>query len=151
MMKRERLTTVDDARQILKSGQYGVMSALLPDGAPYGVPLNYYYDEAENAIFFHCATEGQKLDAIAAHGRVCFTVVTCAAIDGPRLTTRYESAIATGVASVVTEDAEKKQRLDGLCRALTPSVSADACKSFHRTAIVRISIESLSGKRSAPL
>ena len=147
-MRRERLLPESEARRILKSGQYGVMSAISPDGTPYGVPLNYYYDEDENALFFHCATRGLKLDSIAHHSRVSFTVVTRAEIDAPRLTTLYESAIATGVVSFVNTDEEKKLRLEGLCLALTPSVSADACGSLPHTAVVRISIETVTGKRN---
>jgi nitroimidazol reductase NimA-like FMN-containing flavoprotein (pyridoxamine 5'-phosphate oxidase superfamily) len=149
-MRRERLLSENDARQILKIGQHGVLSAITQDGIPYGIPLNYYYDDEQNAVFFHCALEGKKLDCIAAHSRVAFTVVTHAEIDAPRLTTLYESAIVTGVASLVTDFDEKKRALVGLCRVLTPSVSADSCKSVSRTAIVRISIETVTGKRNAP-
>jgi nitroimidazol reductase NimA-like FMN-containing flavoprotein (pyridoxamine 5'-phosphate oxidase superfamily) len=149
-MRRERLMPENEARQILVSGQFGIMSTLSPEGVPYGVPLNYYYDEDENAIFFHCALEGQKLNCIAANSRVSFTVVTKAEIDAPRLTTYYESAIATGIASMITGDDEKMKRLEGLCRALTPSFGANLCKSLSRTAVVRISIETLTGKRNAP-
>ncbi|MEL7604048.1 MAG: pyridoxamine 5'-phosphate oxidase family protein [Bacillota bacterium] len=149
-MKRERLLGEDEARRILKAGQYGVLSAICQDGTPYGIPLNYHYDDVQNAVFFHCALQGKKLDCIAAHSRVAFTVVTHAEIDAPRLTTLYESAIVTGTASLVTDFDEKKECLAGLCRALTPSVSADICKSVSRTAIVRISIETVTGKRNAP-
>lgn len=147
-MRHERLIPEADARAILNKGQYGVMSVISPDGVPYGVPLNYYYDEVENAIFFHCATRGRKLDCICYHSRVSFTVVTRADIDAPNLTTLYESAIATGIASIVSSDEEKKLRLEGLCRALTPAVSADTCGSLPHTAVVRISIESVTGKRN---
>ena len=149
-MRRDRLSSEKDARQILKTGQYGVLSTVSFDGTPYGVPLNYYYDEEENAVFFHCATRGQKLDNIAENSRVCFTVVTRADIDAPQLTTYDESAAVFGIASLVSSDSEKRDRLRALCRALTPSVSADSCSSLPHTSIVRISIESLSGKRNAP-
>jgi nitroimidazol reductase NimA-like FMN-containing flavoprotein (pyridoxamine 5'-phosphate oxidase superfamily) len=147
-MRRERLLPESEARQILKKGQYGVMSAVSPDGTPYGVPLNYYYDENENALFFHCATRGHKLDSISHHSCVSFTVVTRSEIDAPNLTTLYESAIVTGHASFVRSDEEKMQRLEGLCRTLTPSVSADTCSSLPHTAVVRISIETITGKRN---
>jgi hypothetical protein len=149
-MRRDRLLSDADARQILKAGQYGVLSTVSPDGTPYGVPLNYYYDEEENAVFFHCATQGQKLDNIAKSSRVCFTVVTRADIDAPHLTTYYESAAVFGTASLVGGDSEKRERLRALCRALTPSVSADTCKSFSHTSIVGISIETVTGKRNDP-
>lgn len=147
-MRRERLLPDNEAREILKKGQYGVMSTIAPDGTPYGVPLNYYYDEEEDAIFFHCATRGLKLDSISFHSCVSFTVVTRSEIDAPNLTTLYESAIATGLVSFVSTDEEKMLRLEGLCRALTPSVSADTCGSLPHTAVVRISIETVTGKRN---
>jgi len=146
----KRLVSEDEARRILKAGRYGVLSMLSPENTPYGVPLNYYYDDGENALFFHCALTGRKLNCIAAHKPVCFTVVTHAEIDAPRLTTYYESVIVTGTAELVTDIEEKKARLAGLCRALTPSVSAEACKSLPRTAVVRVSIQSVTGKRSTP-
>ena len=147
-MRRDRLLPEPEAREILKKGQYGVMNVIAPDGVPYGVPLNYYYDEDEDAIFFHCALRGHKLDCLSYNSRVSFTVVTLSDIDAPNLTTLYESAIVTGLASFVSTDEEKKLRLEGLCRALTPAVSADACSSFGRTAMVRISIETITGKRN---
>ena len=147
-MRIERLLPDSEAREILKKAEYGIMSVITPDGTPYGVPLNYYYDEDEDAIFFHCATRGHKLDSLCHHSRVSFTVITRSEIDAPNLTTLYESAIATGLASFVSTDEEKKRRLEGLCRALTPSVSADTCSSLPHTAVVRISIESVTGKRN---
>ena len=146
----KRLLNDEEARRILGSGQYGVLSMLSPENIPYGVPLNYYYDEGENALFFHCALTGRKLNCIAAHKPVCFTVVTHAEIDAPRLTTYYESVIVTGTAELVTDIEEKKTRLAGLCRALTPSVSAETCKSLSCTAVVGVNIESVTGKRSTP-
>ena len=149
-MRQERLLPESEARQILKAGKCGVMSMISPEGMPYGVPLNYYYDDDENAIFFHCALEGRKLNSISVNNRVCFTVITHAEIDAPRLTTYYESAIATGFAELVADIDEKKQRLSGLCHALTPSFSADICKSTDRATIVRINIENVTGKRNMP-
>ena len=149
-MRRERLLPEDEARKIIKAGQYGVMSVISPDGAPYGVPLNYYYDEEKNALFFHCATEGRKLECISANSQVSFTVVTKAEINEPRLTTYYESAMAVGIATLVTDDEAKLKYLRGLCHVLTPSASADSCKSLSHVAVVRISIESVSGKRNVP-
>ncbi|NLT96572.1 MAG: pyridoxamine 5'-phosphate oxidase family protein [Christensenellaceae bacterium] len=147
----KKLLNDEEARRILRSGQYGVLSMLSPENIPYGVPLNYYYDDQENALFFHCALTGKKRDCIAAHNEVCFTVGTHAEIDAQRLTTYYESVIVTGTAELVTDEEEKKMRLAGLCRALTPSVSAEACKSLPRTAVARVNIESVTGKRSMPL
>lgn len=50
--------------KILKNEVRGVLSVIGDDGYPYGLPIDYWYDEIENRIYFHGAKEGHKLDAI---------------------------------------------------------------------------------------
>ena len=64
----------EHCREILKAAKRGVLSVVGDEGVPYGVPLNFLYDEEANTIWFHCARPGEKLDAIRRDGRVCFTV-----------------------------------------------------------------------------
>ena len=59
-----------NTKQILKITKRGVLSVLGDDGYPYGIPINYYYDENDNAIYFHSAKEGHKLDAIKQNNKV---------------------------------------------------------------------------------
>ena len=44
-------------REILKDGSIGVLSVAGDDGYPYGVPLNYVYDEQAGKIYFHSARD----------------------------------------------------------------------------------------------
>ena len=50
--------------EVLKSQPRGVLSILGEDGYPYGIPIDYWYCEEENRIYFHGAKEGHKIDAI---------------------------------------------------------------------------------------
>lgn len=43
--------------------------AMSLDGEPYVVPLSFGYDGA--SLYFHCATEGLKLDILRRNPRVC--------------------------------------------------------------------------------
>lgn len=149
MNRPERRISDEDARALLKKQTYGVLSMAGEDGAPYGVPLNYFYAEAENALYFHCAKSGRKIDAISRESRVSFTVVGRAAIDIPQYTTLYESVIAEGRASIVQGDDEKRLRLGQLCEALTPAAPRrDAVIEQYLAAvtIVRVDIARISGK-----
>lgn len=38
------------------------------------MPVNYYYSEEDNKIYFHGAREGHKVDALKRDDKVCFTV-----------------------------------------------------------------------------
>ena len=44
--------------------------ALARGDEPYLVTLNYGYDPGERCFYFHCATEGKKLDVLAENPRV---------------------------------------------------------------------------------
>ncbi len=125
--------------------------AVTTDDGPYLVAVNYlFYD---GSIYFHSAKEGRKLDALRADPRVCFLVDDA----GPRviyekgcgITQIYESVICFGKAEVVEGGSEKKQILENLMRKFAPSdyphspvTDGDA----DRTVVVKITIESMSGK-----
>lgn len=58
MRRKEREIENIEAEEILKNGEYGVLSTVGENGYSYGVPLSYVY--LNNSINFHCALEGQK-------------------------------------------------------------------------------------------
>ena len=63
-----------EAKAILTNAKRGALSVMGDNDYPYGIPLNFYYNEDDNAIYFHSARSGHKLDAIDKHDKVCFTV-----------------------------------------------------------------------------
>ena len=60
--------------EILKSEKRGVLSVMGDGGYPYGVPINYWYDEKNGKIYFHSGKTGHKVDAIKSHNKVSFCV-----------------------------------------------------------------------------
>ena len=48
--------------------------AMIADGAPYVVPLNFGYtwDDDGLTLYFHSGLKGKKIDALRADPRVCF-------------------------------------------------------------------------------
>ncbi|NLB53024.1 MAG: hypothetical protein GX808_08820 [Syntrophomonadaceae bacterium] len=67
MLVQSELTNTE-AIELLKAGEYGVLSSVSENGYAYGVPLNYVY--FDNSIYFHCAAEGRKLDDIKKNDKV---------------------------------------------------------------------------------
>ena len=67
---------ISDAQclEILKKEKRGVLSLLGDDGYPYGIPLNHFFSEEDNKIYFHCAKEGHKIDAIKNYEKASFCV-----------------------------------------------------------------------------
>ena len=108
--RKDRAVDENAALEILKSGSFGVLSTIGADGYPYGVPVNYAYDDGK--IYFHCAKNvGHKQDNLRFSGKVSFTVVTKSDVISEKFTTGYESAIAFGYASKTVTEKEKALRI----------------------------------------
>ncbi|MBR6702080.1 MAG: pyridoxamine 5'-phosphate oxidase family protein, partial [Clostridia bacterium] len=74
-MRRNKQQVSDEiCRKILREEWRGVLAVHGEDGYPYALPIDFYYDEEKNKIYFHCAKEGHKLDALRADSRVSFCV-----------------------------------------------------------------------------
>jgi nitroimidazol reductase NimA-like FMN-containing flavoprotein (pyridoxamine 5'-phosphate oxidase superfamily) len=141
----------EDTLKLLEHETLGVLSTASKEGIPYGVPLNYCFVREDNAIFFHCALEGRKIDDMRANPKVSFTVVGKHRIIAEKLTTYYESVIVSGHVSFVDDDDEKALRFDQLCSHLTPGTEwrrDGGCRFLKAVAIVRIDIENITGKKN---
>ncbi|MFZ5587825.1 MAG: pyridoxamine 5'-phosphate oxidase family protein [Thermodesulfobacteriota bacterium] len=147
MRRKDRAVSLEDAWRVLEAGEYGILSTVSHDGQPYGVPLSYCL--MDGAIYFHCATEGHKLDNIAANDRVSFCVVGATQVLPDKFSTAYESAVVCGRAGEVF-GAEKQAALEALAAKYSPGLRAEALdyieKFLSRTKVCKIAIEAVSGK-----
>lgn len=64
--------TEEECETILREEPRGVLSMYGEDGYPYAIPINFIYDGRK--IYFHCAKEGHKIDALKKDNRVSFCV-----------------------------------------------------------------------------
>ena len=64
----------EECRELLKTQVRGVLSLLGDDGYPYGLPIDYWYNEADGKLYFHGAKEGHKIDAIRACDKASFCI-----------------------------------------------------------------------------
>ena len=116
---------------------------------PDVLPLNFA--RLGQVLYIHCALEGHKLDCIRQNPRVAFTIIADVSIHREKSTTYFKSLCGKGLASIVEDEAEKGRALDAIAAryaALCPQPTPSA--SIRRTAIVRIDIEELVGKRRQP-
>lgn len=60
--------------EILKNEKRGVLSVNGENGYPYGLPINYWYNENNGYIYFHSGKKGHKTDAILSDNKVSFCV-----------------------------------------------------------------------------
>ena len=137
--------------------------ALISDGKPYSVPVNFGYIVTEEngnrklSVYFHGAGEGKKLDAIKQNPAVSFCAETGMEISGKDdacdWTCYYESVIGFGTASILEDKAERTQGLDALMLhngyKLPAGVKVIAynAMSLAKAAVVKIEVSEITGKR----
>ncbi|MCI7286524.1 pyridoxamine 5'-phosphate oxidase family protein [Parabacteroides sp. AGMB00274] len=155
MRKESREMDSKWALEIMRKAPYITVSFTRADGTAYGVPLSLAC-MSDDLWYFHCAPEGDKLEAIAVHPEVCLSAVTkCQPTVGPKdgsFTLQYRSAIAFGKAEIVTDTEEKIQALRAISQRFLPqhmdAFEEAVRRSLHRTAVVRITLSAPpTGKR----
>ena len=147
MRRDDRAIRLDEAKSLLESAEYGVLSMASTNGMPHGIPLNFAF--SGNSIYFHCAPEGRKIDVLSRNRKVSFCVVGATEILPEQFGTRYESVIAAGtVEELFAED--KREGLVLLVRKYSPGYLQEGIEYIDRlidkTRVFRIGLESITGK-----
>jgi len=147
LRRKDRAISVEEAVEVLKKAEYGVLSTISPDGSPYGVPLNFCV--IDKAIYFHSAVEGRKIDNIRTAASVSFCAVGATEVMPEKFGTKYESVIVSGTISEVFEQ-EKQAALEGLVQKYSGSYFDSGLayieKLREKTRVFKISVVQLSGK-----
>lgn len=150
MRRKNQSLNEDDCVRILENTSSGVLAVLGDKNYPYTVPLNFAYKD--NKIYFHCATNGHKLDSIRKNNKVSFCVVDKEEVIPDKFTTDYKSVIIFGKARIIEDNGEKAKTILYLCEKYSPdqkdSWQKTITNSINRFSIVEIDIEHISGKQS---
>ena len=157
MRKASRQKSAEWAFEVFDKAPYVTVSMVRPDGTPYGLPLSLARKD-EKTFYFHCAFEGEKLDCLKENPVVSLSAVSrCTPKfeeEKQNFTEYYNSAIAVGIAEMVSDDAEKIEALRLICERFLPKYMShfdDAIRrSLSRTAIVRITLTELPVGKSKP-
>lgn len=148
--RQDRLLEAKEAEVLLKDGEYAVLSMKAENGVgAYAVPISFVWDGA-NSIYFHCAKEGQKLRCLDLCNSVSVCIVGKTKVHSEKFTTAYESIMLTCKAYRGLAEDKRMQALELLLLKYSPldkEVGMEYAKAaFERTEIVRLDIETWSGK-----
>jgi nitroimidazol reductase NimA-like FMN-containing flavoprotein (pyridoxamine 5'-phosphate oxidase superfamily) len=126
---------------------------LSDNGQPYVVPLCFGYDG--KALYFHCAKEGRKLDILRRNNKACFEFDVVAGLveanQGCDWGIGYQSVIGFGTAQVIEDIAQKETALTCLMAQYSRQSFVFPPDRLARAAVVRVEIDSLTGKQSKGL
>lgn len=154
MRRKKQQLSQKEAETVLRRGTSGVLAVSGDDGYPYAVPLSYVYEDGK--LYFHCAREGHKLDAIRACDKASFCVIDKDEIVPDKFTTYFRSVIAFGKVRVIEDSSEKRASLASLARRYCAEVPQEMHEkeinsSFERLHMLEMTIEHMTGKQAIEL
>lgn len=150
--KEKEVTDRSEMVRVLEAARY-VTIAMCDEDGPYLATLTHGFDAERNAIYFHCAQDGRKVDALKRDGRVWGQALVDLGYADGRCDHLYETTQFRGKATFVQDIGEKRHALETMIRKnerdpgkVTEEQVTD--ESLMRVNIGRIDIDLMTGKRS---
>lgn len=137
----------EECISVLTAQPRGVLAVHGEDGYPYAFPMNYIYMNGK--LYFHCAKEGHKLDAILADNRVSFCVMDKGFKKDGEWALNIKSVIIFGKIKIVENTDEIVQIARNLGLKYYPtaqSVEEELKKAADRVRILELSVDHMTGK-----
>lgn len=160
MRRKDReITDLPEIRKIVQSATECHL-AFCDDGLPYGVTLNYGFEEHDGifTFYFHGAGEGRKAEIIRRNPNAYFFMESgCAFHEEKRpdgqtyMTMYYSSAAGAGTIREVEDMQEKRHALARLTERFSRTpVSVFPDSVIRRTTIWKMTVPRMTAKRNAP-
>ena len=149
MRRKKKEISEEAAKQLLQKERRGILAVNGDDGYPYAVPVNYYYSEEENKIYFHGAREGHKVDALKRDDKICFTVYGNETIKEETWAPYLQSAVVFGRGRLLDDTEETLVLTRKIAEKYYPGkelIEEEIRRSGKAVQVYEISIEHLSGK-----
>jgi nitroimidazol reductase NimA-like FMN-containing flavoprotein (pyridoxamine 5'-phosphate oxidase superfamily) len=124
--------------------------ALSETNRPYLVPVCFGY--RNRTLYVHSAREGKKIDILRKNNNICVEFdVDHELVKTDRACAwgmKYRSVICFGTASFVDDDCQKREALDVIMAHYSSGSFAYIDKELADMIIIKIEIESITGKQS---
>lgn len=148
MRRIKQQLSFNECIEILKNEPRGILSVLGDDDYPYGFPMNFVYDEGENKIYFHCAVEGHKIDAIKKHNKVSFCVHDKGAQKEGHWSLNIRSVIVFGKITIVEDRDKAYEKIKLLGKKYIPTFEELKSEMKHapKALCLELSIDHMTGK-----
>jgi uncharacterized protein len=147
--KEEEITQESEIEAIIHESRFCRLG-LSDDNRPYVVPLCFGYQD--RTVYIHGSLEGRKTDILLRNENVCleFDADTeiVVAEDACNWGVRYRSVIGFGKASFLSDPDAKRRALGIIMGHYSDRPFRFPEKALDATAVVKIEITSMSGKRS---
>lgn len=154
MRRKKQALPAEEVAAILCRGTSGVLALSGDDNYPYAVPISYVFADAK--LYFHCAKDGHKLDAIQHNSKASFCVIDQDQIVPEKYTTYFRSVIAFGQIRIIEDEKEKLAAIEKLAKKYSPDEDvADRRKEIDREwkplCMLEMCIDHMTGKEAIEL
>ena len=139
----------EECAQILREQPRGVLSMIGDEGYPYGIPLDHWYCEEDNRLYFHCAKVGHKIDAITACDKVSYCVMDEGFRRDGEWALNINSVVVFGRMRIVEDEEKKREICTNLVRKFTDDeayLEKELASAFPRVNCLELPIEHMTGK-----
>ncbi len=148
--KEKGIINLDEIKEILQSTKY-VTLAMAKANIPYLVTISHAYDNDNNCIYFHCASEGKKIDYLNTNNLVWGQAIYDLGYKEGECNHEFKTAQFKGKVKFIENYDEKKKALTMMINQLESSPQKVIKKQLNESAIKRVTIgridiEYLSGK-----
>ena len=140
----------DATKEVLKKAPRGVLALNGDDGYPYGLPLNYVYDEDNNVLYFHGTKTGYKIDCIEKSPKASFTALLEEGVSDDGWSKNVSSVVAYGLLEEIEDSDFARDALVKLAQKYYPSedlIEENIKANFKNTKMLAFHINYMTGKR----
>lgn len=147
--KKKNEISIEKAKMLLVSERRGVLAVNGDDHYPYAIPVNFYYDENDQKIYFHGSRVGHKADALKNCDKVCFTVWGNETVKEEAWAPFVQSVVVFGRCRPMREPEAAVEKLKKFAMKYYPdedTANEEIAVSGKAVQMYEIAIEHLSGK-----
>ncbi len=149
LVRKNKQLSNESCIELLKSETRGVLSVLGDDDYPYGMPMNFWYNEEDGNIYFHCGNIGHRLEALQKHNKVSFCVFNQGEKEENEWAYKVKSVIIFGKIEIIND---MEQIIDIVTKLSYRFIQDDEYIKEeirlhgHRTLLMKLSPEHMCGK-----
>lgn len=147
--KKKNEISIEASKELLHNARRGVLAVNGDDGYPYAIPVNYWYDEENQKIYFHGSRAGHKADAVKSCDKVCFTVFGNETIKKETWAPFLQSVVIFGRCHLIENQPAAMELLKRFAMKFYPDesmVDHEIALAGKAVQMYEIEIEHLSGK-----
>lgn len=144
--KKQKLSDME-CKEVLNQSVRGVLAVNGDGGYPYALPINYYFDEANNKIYLHSGKVGHKMDALAKNDKVSFCVYDRGYHKDGHWSLNIKSVVIFGRMHMVDDWSD--ELIVNFCKRFTDDMDyiySEIEKFRGNTAVLCLEIEHMTGK-----